>query len=230
MFANISSFFSNIFSLFRGPRFISKNLSDFLDLSVSSCVLGISKRSITSNIIANIPHASLLLLKKEINDFYDDDELENESGIIIEYGEFSPDMTETRKNNSKNNEVIYPYGDKGGLRYYVKKYGEFIKQFGDIGYIDLNIEQNNEQTIEYFINKITKSEDNIWIKDNYSIGLTNFNSHTFVIEALKILKPHFHPFNAHPTDLALAQRKNKARLDFIPSNIKTELMKYYKKY
>ena len=99
-----------------------------------------------------------------------------------------------------------------------------------MGYIDLNIEPDNVFTFIYFINKIAKSEDNKWIKENYSLDHTNFNSHTFVIEALKILKPYFNFLNVNPTDLDLAQIKSKRRLDFIPSDIKIELINYYQNY
>ena len=53
--------------------------------------------------------------------------------------------------------VIYHYGDKGGLRYYIKKYSEFIKEFGDIGYIDLNIHVDNQITFNTFLNKVAKT-------------------------------------------------------------------------
>ena len=53
--------------------------------------------------------------------------MNNRTGILIEYGDYSPDMNKTEKNYVDKGLVIYRYDDKGGLRYYVKKYGEFIK-------------------------------------------------------------------------------------------------------
>ena len=230
LLADISSFFSSVYYLFRGrPHIFSKDKIDSWHYrSICSCVLGISKKSTASNISDSTPYATLLLLDKNI-DYDVEYNLEKEIGIIIEYGDFSPDMTESEKKNSKNRAVIYPYGDKGGLRYYIKKYGEFIKEFGDIGYVDLNIELDNMYTFWHFINKIANSEDNKWIKENYSLDHTNFNSHTFVIEALKIIKPYFNFVNVNPTEPNLAQKKNMRRLDFIPSDIIIELINYYQK-
>ena len=62
--------------------------------------------------------------------------------------------------------VKYHYGNKGGLRYYGKRYGEFIEVFGDIGYIDLNIHPDNQNSFDFFLDKIAKVEENKWIKEN----------------------------------------------------------------
>ena len=142
-------------------------------------------------------------------------------------------MSEDETIHTKNGSIIYRYGDKGGLRYYVKKYSEFITEFGDIGYIDLNIKPNNQRPFVEFIDNVAKLEDNKWIKAKYKVSMfnsINYNCHNFVIEALKILKPYFNFSNIFPSNSNLALKKSKRKkLDFIPSNIKTELMKYYKK-
>ena len=197
--------------------------------SIASCVLGISKINMASNLNSKVSHSSLLLLQKEIDyDQDDEEEFKNETGIIIEYGDYSPDMNKTEKEYTRQELVKYHYGAQGGLRYYCKKYGEFIKEFGDIGYIDLNIDADNQQSFNHFINEITKSEDKKWIKAKYS-SFNNFNCQTFSIHALKIIKPYFNSSNIYPTDSNLALKKSKKKLDFIPSNIKVVLMEFYRK-
>ena len=179
------------------------------------------------NINNNLYHSALLLLPIVIDYTQNnDEEIKNESGIIIEYGDFNPNMTETEKKYTEKRYVNYCYGDKGGLRYYKNNYGEFIKEFGDIGFIDLNIDVIYQQTFDYFINKIAPLEDNKWIKANYSIN--NFNSHNFVIEVLKEIKPYFYSNNIYPTNSNLLEKESKRKLDFIPSDIKNELKNFYK--
>ena len=165
---------------------------------------------------------------RTIKELDDDEVILNENGIIIEYGDYGPNKSNIEKEYVKNGLVIYRYGDKGGLRYYVKKYKDFIKEFGDIGYVDLNIDENNQQSFSHFIDKIAKIEDNKWIQYKYSASF-NFHCQTFTIEALKELKPYFNSSNIYPQNLELATKKSKKKLDFIPSNIKTELMNFYKR-
>ena len=215
------SFFSSFFS---SMSTVQELITSWGDKPIASCVLGISKKDMNSNLINNIPHAALLLLNKVID--YDDDkyysDITKRDGILIEYGDYSQD-------NSRKGNVIYRYryGDNGGLRYYVKKYGEFVKEFGNIGYVELNIEQNNRLSFDNLIDNIAKLEDNKWIKSKYSIfGL---NSHSFVIEALKIIKPYFEFNNIYTPDPNLDRIKSLKKLDFIPSNIKEELKNYYRR-
>ena len=196
---------------------------------IASCVLGISKINMASSLNSNVSHSALLLLQKEIDyDQDDEDEIKKENGILIEYGDYKPSMDKTENIYTQKGYVIYRYGDKGGLRYYVKKYGEFIKEFGDIGYIDLNIDVDNQQSFNHLINKIAKLDENKWIQAKYS-SFNDFNCQTFSIYALKEIKPYFNSSNIYPTDPNLAIKKSKKKLDFIPSNIKTELMNFYRK-
>jgi len=207
---------------------VANLISEWGNKPIVSCVLGISKIGRASIISNNIAHAALLLLNKEIDyEQENDDEIQNQNGILIEYGDYSPKMATTEEEYTNKGLVIYRYGEKGGLRYYVKKYSEFIEQFGDKGYVDLNIDVNNHKTFQYFIDKIAKKESNKWIKANYSVGLYNFNCQTFAIEAIKEIKPHFNMTNVNPTDETLAKKKSKQKLEFIPSNIKNELMNFY---
>ena len=222
--------FSFLSNLITGKTACNDIIAKWGNKPIASCVLGISQVGMNSKLSFNISHSSLLLLNKEI-DYEIEDELQKEIGILIEYGDYSPNMCKDEQNNVNKGYVIYRYGDRGGLRYYGKKYSEFITELGEIGYIDLNIDDNNKLTFKNFINKIAPLEDNKWIKENYSMGITNnFNSSTFVIHALKELKPHFSFVNVCPSIRDLIISKNiEKKLNFIPSDIKTELMNYYKK-
>lgn len=192
---------------------------------ISSCVLGLSKIGKASDWSKKFAHSALLMLQEKFN--FDDDESDilKRNGILVEYGDYSPDMEETEKQYYENGYVIYQYGEQGGLRYYGKNYGEFIEEFGDIGHVELKINEVNQNTFEYFINKIAKKEDNKWIKANYKVGFSNFNCQTFVIEALKEIKPNFNLGDVYPKDINLIN-KRKQSLNFIPDNIKNELIKY----
>ena len=192
---------------------------------ISSCVLGISKIGKASNLSTNIAHAALLMLKEKFNFNDDESDILKRNGILVEYGDYSPDMEETEKQYYENGYVIYQYGEQGGLRYYGKNYGEFIEEFGDIGHVELKINEVNQNTFEYFINKIAKKEDNKWTKADYKVGFSNFNCQTFVIEALKEIKPNFNLGDVYPKDINLIN-KRKQSLNFIPDNIKNELIKY----
>ena len=229
MFSFLPNFFVCMQQAVQGTS-VKDLIESWENKPITSCVIGISKIGFTSKLSVNISHAAILLLNKEIDYVYNDDkEFQERKGILIEYGDYNPNMSEGEKKFVEKGYVIYPYGEKGGLRYYVKQYGGFIKEFGDIGYIDLNIEKNNQQRFESFLNKIAKLEDNKWIQSNYSNGFTNnFNSQNFVIEALKELKPYFNMGNVYPNNPNLFGKSPKQKLDFIPSNIKTELMNYYR--
>ena len=104
------------------------------------------------------------------------------TGILIEYRDYNPNMSDTEKNNVNKGSSVYRYGENGGLRYSSKK-SEFIEQYGDLGYINLNIDKTNQKTFADFINNVAKLEDNKWTQKNYLV-FNNFNNHTFVIEAI----------------------------------------------
>ena len=219
------SFISSLFPLQSANlKSVNELLKSWGNKPIVSCVLGISKVGFKSNLSISFTHSALLLLNKEIDN--ECEEIKKENGILIEFGDYNLNMCESERKNSDKGFVVYPYGDNGGLRYYVKKYGEFIEQFGDIGYINLNIDGTNQRTFTDFINNIAKVEDNKWIQKNYSV--INFNSHNFVLEALKELKPFFHIGNIFPKDPYFVKNKSKKILDFIPPIIKTELIKFYK--
>ena len=190
---------------------------------IASFCLGISKINFASKLSYEISHSAILLFQKEIDFDCDEEEL----GILIEYGDYSPNMSKEERENAKDGKVIYHYGDKGGLRYYVKTYGEFINEYADLGYVELNIDPENQQTFEHFISKIAKKEDNKWIIEKYS-NIHDFNCQTFSAEVIKVLKPYFQSFNIYPKDKDLFRRYKK-RMEFIPSKIRNELMNFYRK-
>ena len=172
---------------------------------IASCVLGISPLGIVSNLSYRFTHAALLILKDELDIEDEESDILKRNGILIEYGDYNPKMADSEKNYTEKGLVIYHYEDKGGLRYYVKKYSEFIEEFGNIGYIDLNIDANNQNTFDIFINKVAKKEDNKWIQKNYSPKY--FNCQNFVIEALREIKPNFNLGDVCPKDQNLAKKK-----------------------
>ena len=197
--------------------------------TIGSCVLGISKLGFSSKLSYNISHAALLLLDKNI-DYDEEDKLKKEMGILIEYGDYSPDMDSKEKNYVNKGYVVYHYGNKGGLRYYGKNYDEFVKEFGDIGYIDFNIHADNQKSFKVFLENIANLDKNKWIKEKYSAGLyNNFNCQTFAAEALKVLKPFYTFQNITPraNDLLKAKSANK-KIEFVPEDIKKTLTNYYK--
>ena len=208
-----------------------KTLSDIIEQwkknIIASFCLGISKINFASKLNYKVSHSAILLLQKEIDFECDEDEITKEIGILIEYGDYSPNMSKEESKSVKDGKVIYHYGDKGGLRYYVKTYGEFINEYADLGYVELNIDPENQQTFENFIGKIAKKEDNKWIIEKYS-NIHDFNCQTFSIEAIKVLKPYFQSFNIYPKDKDLFRRYKK-RMEFIPSKIRNELMNFYRK-
>ena len=195
---------------------------------VSSCVFGMSKIGWASNVTNWVSHTALLLMNIDFDINSEEGDIEKKTGILVEYGDYHPNMCDTEKDYSNNGYVVYRYGDNGGLRYYGKKYSEFIKEFGDIGYIDLNIDEYNQKTFSDLINRIAKVEDNKWIQKKYS-AVNNFNCQTFVLEALKEIKPYFHSGDVYPADKKLQIKKYKARLEFLPQYMMNELIKYYKK-
>lgn len=200
--------------------------------TISSCILGISKIGTASNLSYKFSHAALLLLDSVID--YDNENEQNfqeRLGILIEYGDYSPNMCPTEQEYVDKGLVIYRYGEKGGLRYYGNKYQQFIETFGNIGYIDLDIHPNYQMTFHAFLEKIANVDNNMWIKGKYYVGLSgNFNCHNFAIEALKVLNPNFNFANINPRDDNLIKKKKYIqKLEFVPENIRKVLVNYYVK-
>jgi len=176
-----------IYALSTNQAKVSQLIQKFDKTNIVSCILGICKVSILSNLNANISHSALLLI--DTNSYVSDENRGN--GILIEYGDYSPNMGETEQRFVNEGIVIYRYGIKGGLRYYIKNYSEFLKEFGDIGYINMDIDLKYQMTFSNFIEQCAPLQENQWIKVKYSFF--NNNTHDFIVKALKILKPKFIP-------------------------------------
>ena len=119
-------------------------------------------------------------------------------------------------------EKSYRYGEKGGLRYYAKKYQDFKKDFANKGYIELDIDTNIQKSFDDFLNKISPENEEKWIQKNYQIK--DHNCQTFVVEALKILSPQYNKKCVNPANQKLMEKKS-LKTSFIPDIIMDELNK-----
>ena len=153
-------------------------------------------------------------------------------GILIEYGDYSPKMSDEEIKSVKEGRVIYRYGDKGGLRYYAFKYTEFLETFGNICYVSMDIKPEYQVTFQYFLDKVAPNSENVWIKEKYNVsilngifGSGNHNCQTFAAKALNILKPSFDPHYIIKKDTS---RKTNKKIDIFPQYIKDvlETLKY----
>lgn len=163
-------------------------ITKFDQTCIYSCVVGISLIRKIPGI--DISHTALLLSNKKSRELRKTGGL----GILIEYGDYEPSMCEDEKYKEKEGFVIYRYGDKGGLRYYAKDYKEFITEFGDIGYINLDLNEENQNTFSFLIEQLAPENENKWIKNNYNaIGIFSnpINCQIFVAHALEILRPEY---------------------------------------
>ena len=174
---------SRSFSIVKAPQLIEK----FDKTNITSCILAISKVNFLSNYNVNFTHAALFIIYNNSDASYGN----RRNGILIEYGNYFPNMSKEEEKLVKDGYVIYRYGIKGGLRYYVKNYSDFLVDFGDIGYINMDIDLEDQMTFSNFMEQCAPLHENEWIQNNYSV-IEN-NSHNFIIKALKILKPKFVP-------------------------------------
>ena len=94
--------------------------------TIASCVLGISKLNIASNLLNKISHAALLLLPEKIDYDGDFSSLQKKYGILIEFGDYNPNMCDEESDYVKKKWVIYHYDNKGSLKYFVKKYNKLV--------------------------------------------------------------------------------------------------------
>ena len=191
---------------------------------IVSCVLAMSKIQ-WNKISKDFAHAALLLIDTDSE--IDDDARGN--GILIEYGDYSPDMSEEEKKSVEEKRVYYRYGNKGGLRYYAFNYKEYLKIFGDICYVSMDIESNNQITFQYFLDKVAPPDENNWIKEKYKVigGLMgiaggNHNCQVFAAKALDLIKPTFILKMIIVTE---KDRKTKKKIDIFPQQIKEILSK-----
>ena len=194
---------------------------------IVSCVLAMSKINM-NKFSKNFVHASLLLINTN-SDVADES---RGDGIIIEYGDYSPTMSDDEIKSVEKGRVIYRYGDKGGLRYYAFKYTEFLETFGDICYVSMDIKPEYQVTFQYFLDKVAPESENDWIKEKYNVsilngifGSGNHNCQTFAAKALNILKPSFNPHYIIKKDTS---KKTNKKIDIFPKYIKDvlETLKY----
>ena len=129
-------------------------------------------------------HTSLLLLDVDSEQLEDVDKL---PGILIEYGEYSPEMAVTEKQYTEKGYIKYHYGLKGGLRYYVIDFMDFKEKFCHNGYVILDIDASNQMTFSSFINLCAPEKEEKWLKSKYN--LISNNCQDFSAHAIGILKP-----------------------------------------
>ncbi len=202
------------------------------ETKIKSCVVGISTLKfhwLTKDIAHTALFISDVKRAKLVNKVNNPDKTE---GILIEYGNYPPDdpkSKEKEENFIKNGDVIYRYGEKGGLRYYTNTFGEFKDKFCDVGYIILSVEKNELKTFSYFIDKLAPKSEEIWIKSKYSATAIFFgkplNCQTFVSHTIDIIKPKYEL-------LYVTKGKNSTnvsddnRESIIPNAVMTTLKKY----
>jgi hypothetical protein len=191
-----------------------------------SCVLAMSKINL-NNLSKNFAHAALLLIDTES----DIDDESRGSGLVVEYGDYNPNMSKEETEAFENGEVVYRYSYKGGLRYYAIDYNKYIKIFGDACYVSMDIEPEKRMTFNEFIDKIAPKAENYWIQEKYKVnylsGFTqdqdsNFNCQTFAYEALDFLKPTFDPDKIVVTD-ELRKNQIKNKIEAFPSYMEEAL-------
>ena len=128
-------------------------------------------------------------------------------------------MNSKETSNVKNDWVLYRYGMKGGLRYYLKNYSEYLKEFGDIGYIDMDIDNEYQITFLDFIERCAPLNENQWTQRNFSV--INYNSQTFTIKALEILKPNF---SSSYIQLRNSVNPKEKKINILPNGIREVLI------
>ena len=180
---------------------------------IVSCVLALCK--LRFNSISNeCVHASMLLIDTD-SGFGDN---ARGSGIVIEYGDYSPNMSEEEKKAVEKKNVYYRYGEKGGLRYYANNYEEYLEKFGDSCYVSMDIDPDNQMTFQSFLDTIAPPEENNWIKGKYHVKTQNCQS--FAVQALDLLHPSF---SASLIQIKNKDKSIKSKLDIFPEKLKKAL-------
>ena len=176
------------------------NVNEYIqDKKIVSCSLGLCKLSneniigVVGNMFAgkNYVHSALWLSDKSFDNT-------NEIGLVIEYGKYKQEL-ETKfiideegkqvEEKIEKKYVIYHYKEKGGLRYYVKKYDDFKKIFATTAYADLDVDPDNQMMFKDFIQKCAPVEKSEWIQEKYNC--LSYNCQHFTAHALRILKPEY---------------------------------------
>ena len=180
---------------------------------IVSCVLALGKLRWYS-FSKECVHASMLLIDTDSG--FDDEYRGN--GILIEYGDYSPNMSEEEKEAVKKERTIYRYGDKGGLRYYVFNYKEYLEKYGDSCYVSMDTKSDNQMTFQAFIDTIAPPNEDKWIQEKYNVSTQNCQA--FAVQALDLLHPTFSPSSIQIPD------KNKSirnKLEIFPEKLQKAL-------
>lgn len=146
--------------IWNGPN-VSTLIERFNETKIVSCTLGLQRIRLLSDISKELAYSSLLLI---------DTPLENSKerrgyGILIEYGDYSPNMSKEENKLLKNVKVIYRYGTEGGLRYYAINYPDYLK-YCDAGYIEMDIKEEDQMTFVDFIERCAPLNDSQWKQKN----------------------------------------------------------------
>lgn len=172
------------------------------DKNIVSCCIGLSylsQENYAQKLADKVAgkyytHSSLWLSDKK----YEDED--NAYGLILEYGHYDQeydiqfcvdDQNKIKIMKVKKSCVIYQYEEKGGLRYYAKRYQDYRNFFGSVAYVELDVEEKNQIMFIDFLNKLAPKNEDKWTKEKYHFY--DHNCQNFTAEALKILKPTFRP-------------------------------------
>ena len=142
---------------------VSNLIEKFNKTSIISCCLGMSKLNFATNLVNSYAHSALLLLSTPS----DVQDKKRGEGILIEYGKYSPDMSKKETKQYEGKKVLYRYDKEGGLRYYGMEYTKFVEEFGNVGYISMDIDDMYQKTFENFIDLCAPTNERKWIKSNY---------------------------------------------------------------
>lgn len=165
---------------------------ELLDNNISFIIIGLNRNfDVTLN--PNTYHISLFLYSR----------YNSKKGIIMEFAQFSQ--------KEKQTDIIYPYKEEGGLRYYISTRPAYINNLCDIGNINIKLETS------YFFRDILHKccEDREWKKTEYRIFFNNCQD--FVSDSLKKFNIYFKlsDINLHIPDI-----KPDDKINYIPDVIK----------
>lgn len=194
----------------------------YKSINIVACVVGMSYINAGSGYNNDWSHAALLL----INTDADISDEQRGEGILVEYGNYSPNMSKEEKKKYDKKQVLYRYGEKGGLRFYGMGFSQFIKEFCNIIYVDMDIDEVNQNTFSYFLDVCSPLNEFKWIQKNYSV-INGFHCQKFVAEALEILKPNF--LSRDVRQGALCNKNKKDKVDLFPSCISEVLKRFDKR-
>lgn len=165
---------------------------ELLDNNISYIIIGINRNfDLISN--PNTFHISLFLYSR----------YNSKKGIIMEFARF--------KQKEDHTNIIYPYKEEGGLRYYISTRPAFINNLCDIG--NINIKLENSYFFRDILNKCC--EDKEWTKTEY--GVLSNNCQNFVSDSMKKFNIFY---NLSDINLHIPDVEKDHKLKYIPDIIK----------